>query len=371
VELSPYNADYHENLGMAYYSRNDLEGAINEMRKAATLDGRNSEYQKNLGLMFEQSGHLDQSVKAYKRALETNPRDGVAHALLGRIYFHQNLYNMAVLEFQKALEVGGDEAATYILLARSLSAMGRVPDAVLAYKKAIALQSSVSRGYGSNVMAGAFSELGGLELESGDMAAAKEYLHAAENITPDDTRVLHGLGLAYMAEDNTRKALDYFTKALVREPQNDMIFADLARLYEMRKALPLAIQSARKALELASQKPEHIALLAHLLVKDNNFEEAQVLLRNAVGKFPYHAHYFLWLEGNIYADEKNWQDAAASYADAVKEAPENWGYRRDYALMLEHLKQKQEAAYQYKTALKYAPPEEEEKLKAALKRVGK
>jgi tetratricopeptide (TPR) repeat protein len=81
IDLEPANADWHLSLGNDYRLIGWHEGAVTELRKAATLAPRASTFVW-LGVAYAASGQVESARNAWRMALKLEPENAQAHACL-------------------------------------------------------------------------------------------------------------------------------------------------------------------------------------------------------------------------------------------------------------------------------------------------
>ena len=84
LELSPNDAGYHNNHGLALARAGKLEEAGIELQKAATLDPPNAgKYYFNLGALLVNAGKNEPAAAAFKKAIELQPNYAEAYFQYG------------------------------------------------------------------------------------------------------------------------------------------------------------------------------------------------------------------------------------------------------------------------------------------------
>ncbi|MBI1357548.1 MAG: tetratricopeptide repeat protein [Acidobacteria bacterium] len=84
IELSPENASYHNNLGLALIKAGKTDEGQAELSKAAEMDPVNGgRYYYNLGAVLINSGNTDGAIDAFRKATEKDPNYAAAYYQLG------------------------------------------------------------------------------------------------------------------------------------------------------------------------------------------------------------------------------------------------------------------------------------------------
>lgn len=104
-KLTPKNSKVRNNLGMAYYFRDQVSLAEVELKEAIDLDKGNSDARLNLGSILMEKNQL----KEARELFVTNEKD------LLFVNQHRNYYNLALLNLKE-----GDRREAFIYLSKSV-----------------------------------------------------------------------------------------------------------------------------------------------------------------------------------------------------------------------------------------------------------
>ena len=89
-ELEPDNSDIVNNLGMAYYFKDQKDLAIQHLQRALVINNKNSDARTNLASIYLKEGNVSQAQKLYKEVLKDLTYDKQA-----RTY-----YNLGIIELE-------------------------------------------------------------------------------------------------------------------------------------------------------------------------------------------------------------------------------------------------------------------------------
>jgi tetratricopeptide (TPR) repeat protein len=134
----PGQPEYHNSLGMAYWSRGRLDAAIVEYREAIRLNPFNEKFHCNLGIALAQKGEHGEGLHEYEEALRLNPRDYHSHYSLGNLLLQLGRVDEAIAEYALAIEAAPERPEAHFNLADSLWDQNRVAEAAAHYEKALA-----------------------------------------------------------------------------------------------------------------------------------------------------------------------------------------------------------------------------------------
>lgn len=107
-------------LSLAKEALGDLDGAVDDMQKAFSLDNSNINFAFNLGRLFQARGKGDDNKNAeslFKQILGINDKEINTHFSLAMLYEKTNRKSDALTEYQKVLDLlpaGSDAARTQI-----------------------------------------------------------------------------------------------------------------------------------------------------------------------------------------------------------------------------------------------------------------
>jgi len=183
----PDRADVRVFLGAALFNLEKPEEALEETRRALTLD-------KTYGLAYTLAGrihaggrHWEMAQQAFAEALRLNPRDRETWYFSGRAYYDENRFDKALEAFQGALALGDGQSRVYENLGLAAEALGRFADAEQAYKHAVELSAGEYRPY---LAYGAFLD------KQGRPAQSIEMLQKALALEPENVDTRFELGKA-------------------------------------------------------------------------------------------------------------------------------------------------------------------------------
>jgi Flp pilus assembly protein TadD len=105
VTKSPREARAHNNLGIAYEARGDIEGAMAEYQTAIRLDPDYLPAYGSLAVIYGKIGDLEKAIEIFLWLLVRHPRDFKSHTGLGVAFMLKGLLMEAEWEFQDALRI--------------------------------------------------------------------------------------------------------------------------------------------------------------------------------------------------------------------------------------------------------------------------
>jgi Tfp pilus assembly protein PilF len=220
VEMFPDLPGAHNNLGVAYADRGDLERARRECEKAVELDPQFHEAHLNLGLVHARQGRMEEAHQEYQRAIELKPGYVQALNAQGLILMGRNAHEKAIECFQKAVEE-------------------------LDY-------------------APAYNNLGLAFLHQGDFARAAAAYQEAIDLEPRNASYRFNLGLAYEKQGDDESAIAAFKEAIVLRPDYSKAYLSMALSFQRLGKIAQARQALQQLLRLNPGDETAIRLLKRL-----------------------------------------------------------------------------------------------------------
>ena len=217
LEIKPDSAEAHDDLGRTLAGRGQVDEAIAHYRKALEIEPDFATAHNNLGLALAGRGQIDEAIAHYRKALKTEPNFAEAHNNFGVVLGQSGRFDEAVSHFRQALKIKPDYAEACNNLGNALAGQGKIAAAVVQSRAAVRLQPN---------------ELGFVNQLAWMLA------------TYPDTSVRNGAEAVTLAQRAVQLSGG-------REPA---VLGTLAAAYAEAGRFPEAVQTARKALDLAVQQ---------------------------------------------------------------------------------------------------------------------
>ena len=218
--------------GDKLYEEGDLQGAIDEFKRALLIDPSNVNVHNSLGVCYGLLGDYEPAIKEFETVVSMEPEEHMALFNLGLVY---------------ALRNKPEEALRFLLKAEKIN------DSI--YE--IAFQS------------------GKLYFESGDLANAKPFLERAAKLDPDSGGVYRYLGDCYAADNLQQDAISAYKKAIRYNPQDAASISALACLFDDRGENPeITLMFCRESVGISPENGLFRYRLGRLYSKLNRFEDA-------------------------------------------------------------------------------------------------
>lgn len=126
IKLKPESSKAHNNLGIAYAGEKQFADAIKEFEAALKTEPNNPNFHFNLGIAYEKIGRLEEALAAYKAALRLNPVNPEFFFNIGRVSVELGRYDVGIREYKRALELKPDYLDAKIYLESAYNERDRI-----------------------------------------------------------------------------------------------------------------------------------------------------------------------------------------------------------------------------------------------------
>ena len=225
--------------GDKLYENGDLQGAIDEFKRALLIDPSNVNVHNSLGVCYGLLGDYEPAIREFETVISMDPAE------------HMALFNLGLVH---TLKKEPEKALEFFLSADKIN--GEV------YETAF--------------------QIGKLYFESGDLAKAKPFLERAANLDPVSGGVYRYLGDCYAADNLQQQAISAYKKAIRHNPQDAASISALACLFDDQGENPeITLMFCRESVGLSPENGLFRYRLGRMYTKMNRFEDALKELKKA------------------------------------------------------------------------------------------
>lgn len=139
AKKSPHKARVHNNLGLLYLSRGELEPAGQEFEQALRLSPNFLLFRHNLATVYLGQGKTQEAIRVYQEALQIDPFNAMVYEKMGKIYSKSGRLDLATIALEKAVSLDPGRAMTNSLLGQVYQKSGYTEKAAMAYEQALRL----------------------------------------------------------------------------------------------------------------------------------------------------------------------------------------------------------------------------------------
>jgi serine/threonine-protein kinase len=130
VEVSPKWPPAHDQLGLCLQAGGQVEEAMAEYRRTIDLDPQGPLPHYQLGVCWQDRGQLEKAMAEYRRAIDLDPKKGaLAHHMLGRCLQARGQVDEAMAEYRSATELDPRLCLGHEFLVDALLHSGRFAEA--------------------------------------------------------------------------------------------------------------------------------------------------------------------------------------------------------------------------------------------------
>lgn len=174
------------NLGNYFKRKGDLERAAQEYRRAIQSDPTMAVAHFDLGNVLAYEGKTAEAIHHYHRVISLDPSYTEAYINLGVLYLKTGQLEQSVQAFKSALTWDEKLPEIYVYLGDAYLKWGKVDSAIVAYSKSLNLNPKAGE---TLIKIGAAYAVRGLkERRARDLVIAKDYLHRALSLNPNQPK---------------------------------------------------------------------------------------------------------------------------------------------------------------------------------------
>jgi len=308
VTLDPQASYAYNAIGLAFWKQNLLGQAIPELEQAISLTPQWNYPRNTLALIYLEQRRLTECEEALESSLQADPEDSTAYHALAQLDLLLGRPQDAESQLQRAIEFNPGNAYAYETYGKLYQSRRAFQQAETAFRLAIRLEPDEPSFRAS---------LGELLRETGRIAQAQAAFEQLARNFPADLRVVKGYASLLKEQNRIGEAKRLFERAVKAAPSD--VNLRIAFAVFMRQSG--RIKDARKQAEAASQlvpnnASAHYELAAALLAQRQT-AKAETELARAIATDSRLATPRQLL-GQIRFSEKRYSEALEQYRAALK-----------------------------------------------------
>jgi tetratricopeptide (TPR) repeat protein len=279
LEGNPKYLEARTNLGAALAQKDRLDEAIAHYQKALEVDPKYPEAQADLGVALFRKGNVDEAIAHFETALEVSPKFAEAHTNLGVALIRKGKLDEAIAHFEKALTVNPDSLDAQINLGIALLQEGKLDAAIPHLEKALLLNPDSVELH---------VNLGAALVQKGRFDEAIPHFEKVLALAPDSAEARFYLGNAFYLKGRIAEALAHWRKVLAAEPNDLRVLNQAAWVLATNSEASFrngaeAVELAERAVRVSSgRQPRIIATLAASYAEAGQFPKAIETARQAL-----------------------------------------------------------------------------------------
>lgn len=315
--------------------------ALAALHKTVELTPYDAQAHGNLGNALQDIGNLDAAIDSYLRALEIDPEFAEAHSNLGSALQSQGRHQEASASYQRALAIRPDYAKAHFNLANTLKTQGKLEQAANSYRSALEFMPHDTE---------AHFQLGEISHALGHFDAAASSFRAQLQITPLDARAHAGLGAALQGAGQLEHAVASYRRAAELDPALDMLHHNMALALHSLEQYDAAVDAYRQALATASDCAPLHTRLAEAYWALGQAEAAVACYRQALALDTQNGKLMLSLAIAL-TQSGQAEEALVYYRDAARLHPDDIDTHINLGICLKNLGHAGQAVDSYRRAL--------------------
>ncbi|MEC7640869.1 MAG: tetratricopeptide repeat protein [Nitrospinota bacterium] len=284
VSKNPHSPRPSNNLGKAYYYKDEKEHALQYFRKSISQTPSFSEARFNLANTYMDLKRLKAAEKEYQTVIALDREHFKAYLGLGSIYNQMGRYDDAIEKYNQANEVWklhrpGDYGLAKLNLGEIYGNLGNFEKAI--QESSLALISSPTLHKAHFNIGNAYQKLGDLE------KAERSFLNCL-GINSQFEKAQFNLAHLYQAEKEWYKSSSWFERYLQTKGPDAKAYFGIAWNYQQSEQWEQARKFYEKSIAIQPDYVNATINLANLHIKFKQFDKALVLLGNALKQEPKH-----------------------------------------------------------------------------------
>ena len=270
---NPATKGLDQELGTAYYKKNDFPQAIAYLKKAVAEDPANGEPTQLLGLAYYRGGHPADAIPLLEKVQGWYPRANAdASYVLGICYIQTKDYPQARKAFGKMFDVPPDSAASYLFTAQMLLRQEFDPVAEEYAQKAAALDPKLPL---------AHYLLGELYIYKSRIPEAIAEFQEELALNPAHAATYYKLADAYLRIQKYEDAQHSLQRSIWLDQTATGPFILMGKVLEKKGELDLAVIALKRAATMDPNNPMTHQLLGQAYREMGKKEEAEGELKLA------------------------------------------------------------------------------------------
>lgn len=277
LEYQPRMAEARNGLGLVALARGDKKTAEAQFKAALALNEELAEAHHNLGELALERGELDDAITRFRQALAVDPGFGASRLGAGRTLMLLGRPDEAKWELVKLTEIEPQNAHAHAAHAQVLAQLGRIAAAEEAAQKALALDPKNPAGHRAR---------GEILKRRGEFASAADEYRFVLQIEPGSVNDRVDLVTTLVAAEHLDEANAEVQTLEKLGPARAEVAFVRAFLALKQRELPLAIDSARRAIKLRRKYPQARMILAEALFTAGMDADGRRELKNFIDEAP-------------------------------------------------------------------------------------
>ncbi|MDA9060419.1 tetratricopeptide repeat protein [Candidatus Thioglobus sp.] len=225
----------------------------------------NQEHLQSIISLFNQ-GQLQQALSESSQLLERFPNSVILYNIAGACNAGLMQFDAAINNYKKALKINPYYADAYSNMGNVLKDKGDLEAAIQSYKQALKIKPDYAQAY---------NNMGNALKDKGDLEAAIQSYKQALKIKPDYAQAYSNMGIALKGKGDLNAAISSYKQALKIKPDYAEAYNNMGSALNDKGDLEAAIESYKQALKI---KPDYAQAFNNMgiALKDKGDLEAAI-----------------------------------------------------------------------------------------------
>jgi stress-induced-phosphoprotein 1 len=220
--------------------REEKESVMTDEEKEELERKKQAESEKQKGNEFYKKKEFEQALQHYNKALELDPNNVTVYNNIAAVLYEQGQYDKVIETLNKAIDISRDHAVDFKAKARAYERLGNAYVKLNDYDKAIeAYERSLLEENNDKV-----------RTTLKRIQEAKTKRETEQYINPDLSEKHKEKGNEYYKEQKWNEAIQEYTEALKRNPENIKALSNRANAYAKLMDFGRALEDAEKAIKI-------------------------------------------------------------------------------------------------------------------------
>ncbi len=264
INFYPHDIDAMNSLGAIYRRIKQYQKSV-EILKKAQNEQNISSVNYNLGFTFKEMGNYEDAIECFESVITENPDDVLTYNHLGSIYLLQKNYEKSVNSFKHGLQVDQNHPILNYNLARCYAESKNYRDSIKYFEKALRTRPGWIE---------AVRDFSDVLVKCQKNSSAQELVERTIKMHPQNADLLCILGNIFLNQFDYDNAVKTFEKAEEIEPNDIKILMGFSEALEKGDRIDEALEKAVEAADLSPLNPDVRKRYIHTLLSAQKYDQA-------------------------------------------------------------------------------------------------
>ena len=264
INFYPHDIDAMNSLGAIYRRIKKYQKSV-EILKKAQNEQNISSVNYNLGFTFKEMGNYEDAIECFESVITENPDDVLTYNHLGSIYLQQKNYEKSVNSFKHGLQVDQNHPILNYNLARCYAESKNYRDSIKYFEKALRTRPGWIE---------AVRDFSDVLVKCQKNSSAQELVERTIKMHPQNADLLCILGNIFLSQFDYDNAVKTFEKAEEIEPNDIKILMGFSEALEKGDRIDEALEKAVEAADLSPLNPDVRKRYIHTLLSAQKYDQA-------------------------------------------------------------------------------------------------